>query len=98
MNIIKLNTYEFELESYSKTTYFNGNSGMNSTANFSISNVNMTTLNTVAQQEITLIEIKHDGQSIYTLEDTSAHVDTVTEYFGGDRMNINVNLTFTSST
>ena len=93
MNIIKLNNSEFEVESYNKSTYFTGEN-ISSTASLVIYAADITALNAEFQQPITSIEIYHDGNKIYDLEEISGHVDNMTEYLNGDRMNVSLTISF----
>lgn len=93
MNIIKLNNVEFEVESYNKTTYFNGEN-ITSNANMLINTDDITVLNNVAENPINTIQILHDNDVIYNLTNANAQIENINEYLNFDRMNINVNLRF----
>lgn len=93
MNKIKFNNTEFEVETYSKTTYFNGET-ITSNGSCNVVTSNVASLNSLAQNEITSIQITHDDNLIYDLNDISAKIDSINEYFTGDRMSISVSLTF----
>ena len=93
MNTIKFNNTEFQIESYSKNTYLNGEQ-INSSANCSIIVNDIAVLNALMQDTITSIQIKYNDNVIYTLQNISAHIDNINEYLNVDRMNISVNLTF----
>ena len=93
MNIIKFNNTEFEVESYNKSTYFGGES-ITSNATCSLLNANVNSIYTLAQETITSIVIKHDGNEIYNLSNISARLDNSDEYLAGDRMNITLRLIF----
>lgn len=92
MNKIKFNDVEFEVESYSKNTYFNNE--LSSNGNCSIITDDMDALNALANVPITSLQILHDGEVIYNLHDINAKIDNINEYLSGDRMSINVNLIF----
>ena len=92
MNKIKFNDVEFEVESYSKNTYFHEE--LSSNGSCSIITDNMDALNALAEVPITSLQILHDGEVIYNLHDINAKIDTINEYLSGDRMSINVNLIF----
>ena len=92
MNKIKFNDIEFEVESYSKNTYFHEE--LSSNGNCSIITDDMDALNALAEVPITSLQILHDGEVIYNLHDINAKIDTINEYLSGDRMSINVNLIF----
>ena len=93
MNVIKFNDTSFEVESYNKNTYFNGET-VNSNANCTIKANDMAVVNALAEDPITSIEIRHDGEVIYTLTNINAKVESINEYLNGDRMSVGVNLTF----
>ena len=93
MNVIKFNNTSFEVESYNKNTYFNGET-VNSNANCTIKANDMTVVNALAEETITSIEIRHDGEVIYTLSNINAKIESINEYLSGDRMNVSINLTF----
>lgn len=94
MSKIIFNNVEFDVESYNKSTYFGG-SMMNSNANCSLPNADISALNELAETIITSIQIKReDNTVIYDLQDIHARIDNTSEYLNGDRMNINVNLVF----
>ena len=97
MNKIKLNDLELEVDSYNKSTFFNG-SGMSSSANITVRTSNITALNTLAENDITSIQIHTNEELIYDLQNINAHIDSTNEYLNGDRMNITINLTFRSVT
>ena len=92
MNTIKFNNAEFEVESYSKTTYFNN--ALSSNASCSIITNDIDTLNALAIEPITSLQILHEGEVIYNLHDINAKIDSINEYLNGNRMNINVSLNF----
>lgn len=92
MNTIKFNDAEFEVESYSKSTYFNNE--LSSSASCSIITNDLDALNALAMAPITSLQILHEGEVIYNLHDINAKIDNINEYLNGNRMNINVNLNF----
>lgn len=94
MNIIKFNNTEFEVESYNKTTTFTGEA-MSSSAYCTLITDDIETLNEVAQAEITKIEIAHDNEVIYSLNNQHGHIDSTNEFLNGDRMSVSANLSFT---
>ena len=93
MNIIKLNTSEFEVDSYNKATYFNGET-VTSNANFSINTNNISALNDLSDEVITVIQILHNGEVIYNLTDINAKIENINEFLNVDKMNISVSLRF----
>ena len=93
MNTIKLNNTVFELEGYSKTTPFEeGNIFSNGQCD--IKNVNIDNAYTLAEEPITLVQIYHDNNLIYNLQDISAHINSISEGFNGERISVSLNLTF----
>ena len=93
MNIIKFNDVEFEVISYNKNTFFSGNT-VTSNANCQIISSDVNTLNDLADETITSLQILHDGNIIYNLSDISAHIENISEYLNVDRMDVNVSLRF----
>lgn len=96
MNKIKFNNTEYEVESYSKNTSFSGETIV-SNAYCAIITDDVASLNTLAQTTITSIQIYHNEVLIYNLSDISAKIDSINEYLQGERMGINVNLTFSNT-
>ena len=93
MNIIKLNNAEFEVENYNKNTFFGGES-ISSTASCSVLTNDPTVFNEMASTPITSIQILHDGEVIYNLQNISARIESINEYLNVDRMSINIGLNF----
>jgi hypothetical protein len=93
MNKIKFDNTEFEVLSYSKTTYFNSES-INSNGSCSILTDNIGTVNELAENPIDTIQIYHDNELVYDLQDANAKIDSINEYFTGERMNISINFSF----
>ena len=93
MNTIKFNDAEFRIENYSKNTYLS-DGHVTSNANCSVIADDIAVLNALMQDTITSIQIKYNDDVIYTLQNISAHIDSISEYLNMDRMNVNVNLTF----
>ena len=93
MNKIKLNNVEVELESYNKTTYFSEHA-MNSNANCVVITNDVTALHTLAETVITSIQIKSDETIIYDLQNINGKIDNINEYLNGNRMSINIFITF----
>ena len=96
MNKIKFNNVEFEVEQYTKNTYFGGET-INSNANCSITTDDISTLIALASTTITTLQIYHDDTLIYNLQNTNAKIESINEYLSIDRMNISVNLIFTEA-
>lgn len=97
MNIIKLNNVELEVESYNKNTYFSG-TVISSNGNCSIKTNNVTVINQLAEGIIDTIQIYHDNELVYDLQDANAKIDSINEYFTGERMNISINFSFLQAT
>ena len=93
MNIIKFNDTSFEVDSYSKNTYFTGEN-VTSNAYCSIKVTEMATLNALTEVPITSMEILHDGNSIYRLDNINAKIESINEVLNFDRINITVNFVF----
>lgn len=93
MNVIRLNNFETEVESYSKNTYLSG-ANITSNASCSIITNDVTALNALMATTITSLQILHDGELIYNLQDINAKIENISEYLSNDRMNINLNLNF----
>lgn len=96
MTTIKFNNTVFEVESYNKNTFFNGEE-ITSNANCTIKMTDMAPLNALTQTTITAIQIHYDNTLIYDLQDVSAKIDSIGEYLNTDRMSISVNLTFSNT-
>lgn len=94
MNTIKFNNTEFELDSYNKNTYFSMDGNINSNASCNISTSNITELNALAESSITSLQIFHNEELIYDLQNIDAHIDNINEYLNNDRMSISINMTF----
>lgn len=94
MNKIKFNNeVELQVESYNKNTYFNNNT-MNTTANCSVITDDIAALHALANDKITSIIITCNDNVIYNLSNIDAKIENINEYLSGERMYINVNLTF----
>ena len=94
MNKIKFNeTYEFEIDSYSKNVNFDGQN-ITKNAYCNMIHTDASEVEELGDLTITEIQIDHDGTLIYDLSDITAHVDNLSEYLNNDHMNVSVNLTF----
>ena len=93
MNIIKLNNVELEVESYNKSTYFSGTT-VTSNGNCAVKTSNATAINQLAADTINTIQIYHNNELVYDLQNANAKIDTINEYFTGERMNIGINFSF----
>ena len=94
MNTIKFNNTEFELESYNRNTYFNLDGSMNSNAGCSIITDNVLELNTLAETPITSLQIFHDEELIYNLQNINININSISEYLNNDKIDISMNMTF----
>lgn len=93
MNTIKFNNTEFELGSYNRNTYFSGET-MSSNANCGIITTDISDINALAESTINSLQIYHDEQLIYNLQNINAHIDSISEYLNNDRIDITLNITF----
>lgn len=93
MNTITFNDLTIPVDSYNKSTYFDGDN-ITSTASCNIIPSDMTALNAVAVAGITAIQIHHNDTLIYDLQNISAHINNISEYLNDDRVNVTVSLTF----
>lgn len=94
MNTIVFNgDASFGVESYNKTTTFEGNT-VNSSGYASLITTDITSLTTVAQTPITSIQILHDEDSIYNSTNLNAQITNINEYLSDDRMNVNITFIF----
>ena len=93
---IVLNEQAFDFDSYTRNTYFNGES---ITSSAYIGNMRGADLaNTLAElgtEAITSISITVNDEPIYTLSNINAHINSMDESFNGvDQINTNLNLQF----
>lgn len=93
MNKIKFNNSEFELVNYNRNTYFNGDS-ITSNGSCSIKTDEYSNLQELGENPITSIQITHDDEIIYNLNNINARATTIGEYLEYDHMSINVELVF----
>ena len=91
MNTIKLNNDTYEVLNFSKNTQFNAD-GIFSNASCSIKTSDISTLYTYADTGVQTIQIYHDSNLIYNLENVNGHLQSIDEYLMDDHMNINVNI------
>ena len=94
MNTIKLNNVTLELESYGRSTSFNG-AEMESNANCDVITSNINALFELAQLPITTLQIYHDNNLVYDLQNINCVIASISEFFNGERMNISLSLKFT---
>ena len=93
MTTLKLNNIEFEITSFNRTTYVQEGE-IHSNANFDLKIVGQDTLESLFDVTITSLQIKYNDEVIYTLNDISAHLNSIGEYLNTDHISANLNLTF----
>jgi hypothetical protein len=94
MNTIKLNTLEFPITSFNRNTYFTGES-MNSNASFEGTDVDITALSALGLTEITTVQIYHNEELIYDLQNIHGKIDNFSEYLREDKIAMSINMSFT---
>ena len=97
MNTIKLNNLELRVESYNKSTYFNGQDIV-SNANCNVITSDIATLLALMEEEITSIQIFSDETLIYNLQNITARIESINEYLDGNRISVNINFNFNVNT
>ena len=95
MNKIKFNNTEFQVESYNRNTYFSGDS-ITDNADCTLVMTDVAALRTLASTPITSIQITHNDALIYNLTNVEGQIRNVNEYLNEDRMNIGVNINFST--
>jgi len=96
MNVIKLNNAEFQVESYSRnTSFYNEEGTVVSAATCGLITNNLNALNELAATTITSIQILHDDNLIYNLENIDAVIENISESLSDDRVWVYVNIKFT---
>ena len=94
MNTIKFNnTTTFEVFSYNRNTTFEGDA-ITGNGFCSIAVQDASDLVTLAANPITQIQIYHNNELIYNLEDINAVIQSISESLEGDKMNISFYLIF----
>lgn len=93
MTTVKLNNTEFVIENYNRSTYFSGET-MTSNASCTVRVTDASALSALITENITFIQIKNDGNIIYTLDNINAKIDSVSEYLSGDHISTNINMLF----
>ena len=93
MNKIKFNDEEYEVLSYNKNTSLN-NDVIISNASCTIITADSTSLVALMNGHITSIQIHHDEDLIYDLDEIQARITNISEYLEADRIVVNVNLDF----
>ena len=95
MNVIKINNTEFGVINYNKVTYFGGET-ISSSASCTITVEDIADLNALAEVPITSIQIYHDEELIYNLQNITARFDNINEWLNEDHMDISVNIIFSN--
>lgn len=94
MNTIVFNgDASFGVESYNKTTTFEGEN-VNSSGYASLITTDIDALTAVAQAPITSIQILHDGDSIYNSTNLNAQITNINEYLSDNRISVNISFIF----
>ena len=94
MNTIKFNNTTLELGNYGRSTYFNGTE-IESNANCDVVTNDINALFTLAEAPITTIQIYHDDNLVYNLQEINCVIASISEFFNGESMNISLSLKFT---
>ena len=92
MTIIKFNNTTFEVTSFNKSTYFNGN--LVSAATCELEGTNVDALEPFLTTPITTLQIYYNDALIYDLQNITARIDAINEVLEVNHMGISVNITF----
>ena len=93
MTKIKLNNEEFEINTFTRTTFF-GDEAVKSFANFEVVSLDLEKMTALAANIITVLQIYHNNDLIYDLQNTNIHIDNVNDLLNNDTVTTTVNLTF----
>jgi len=93
MTKIKLNNDEFQITAFTRTTYFRDD-GVSSFANFDAVNLDLDQISILAQNPVTALQIYHNNELIYDLQNISVHIDNVNDSLEDEVISTKVNLTF----
>lgn len=93
MNTIKFNETTFPVESYNRNTYLS-DGHIHGDGNCTVVANNLGTLTDLMDDTITVIQIYHDNELIYTADNLNANISSINEYLSDDRINISLNLRF----
>ena len=93
MNTIKINTLEFAIDTYGKNTYLSEGTIV-SNASCSTTVADIDALNELMEDTITQIQIYHDNELIYNLQNLNAQITSINEYLNDDHMRYDINFTF----
>lgn len=93
MSTIIINDTEFEFENYNRNTTYTDKGIVSDAYISTIKNTNtLNDIQTLAQEQITSIKIKRDGEIIYELADLNAMIQSIDESYDGTRVNFNVHI------
>ena len=92
---IILNNAHFGINSFSRNTYFNGNT-IESNAYFDVTNFSdaVATIHSLVDVPITTLLIKKGDQTIYDAGEINARITNLNESLSGEQMLSNVNIRF----
>lgn len=93
MNYIKFNDLTCQVVSFNKYTNFDEN-GMSGSCNCQIITDDITALQALGLETITSLQIIHDEDIIYNLQNISAKMTSINEYLADNHIDINLTLTF----
>lgn len=93
MNYLKLNDFQCQLLSFNKYTNFN-DSVMSGNCSCQIVTDNISGLQALGLEEITSLQIMHEDNLIYDLQNISAHMTSISEYLSNDKIDITLTLNF----
>lgn len=93
MNTIKFNNVTFSVESYNRNIYLSENE-IHGDGNCTIIVNDMSTLTALMDNTITAIQIYHDNNLIYDVQNLDAYITNINEYLSDDRVIISLSLRF----
>ena len=93
MNYIKFNDLQCQVISFIKYTNFDEN-GMTGSCNCQVLTDNVTGLQELGLNPITSLQILHEDEVIYNLQNISAKVTSINEYLADNHIDINLTITF----
>jgi len=93
MNYLKINDFQCELLSFNKYTNFNG-AEVTGNCNCQIVTDNITKIQELGLTEITSLQIMHDEDLIYDLQNISAHITSINEYLSNDKIDVTLAIDF----
>lgn len=93
-NIIFNGEHTYELNSFSRDTTFNfTDNTMTSNAYMNLGGTDAN-LEALGRSSITSLEIKVNDETIYSLDEITAHITSLNETLMGDTMSTNLNISF----